>query len=162
MPKPPGDFPNSQHFSSLRVNDVDPKALDTFGALDLSLDLNGDFPACIVRKGSDRPVAPSACRDGADVWLAPYELDAGLDPLCSLIVEVGDEKRQSTLIVFGVPIRAHCDFCRAEPVEIDRCADEDGRGIVDIGGGWFPPEICIGTGFDGDGGKIHVVGRLTL
>lgn len=153
MSEPPGDLPNSQLFTRLWVNDVDPKALNAFVALDFSFDLYGDFPACILWEGGDRPVAPPACRDGADVGLSPHEFDPSLDPLCSVLI--GDEKNQSTLIVSGVPISANGDFCRAEFVEVYRGVDEDGRGIVDIGAGWFSPEICVWTGFDGDGFEFH-------
>jgi len=156
MPEPPSDLPDPHLLPRLWIDDVDPQALDTFGALDLSLDLYGHLPARILREGSDRPIAPPARRDGANRGLSPNELDASLDPLCSVLVE--EEKHQSALIVFGVPVRAHGDFGGVEFVELDGIADEDGRGVIDVGAGWLPPEICVGTGFDDNGGENHVGG----
>lgn len=156
MPEPPSDLSDPHLLPRLWVDDVDPQALDAFRALDLPLDLYGHLPARILREGGDRPITPPARCDGANRRLSPNELDAGLDPLCGVLVE--EEKHQSALIVFGVPVRAHGDFSGVEFVKFDRVADEDCRGVIDVGAGWLPPEICQGTGFDYDGGENHVGG----
>ena len=156
MPEPPSDLSDPHLLPCYWIDDVDPQALDAFGALDLSLDLYSHLPARVLREGSDRPIAPPARRNGADRGLSPNELDASLDPLCSVLVE--EEKHQSTLIVFSVPVRAHGDFGGVEFVQLDGVADEDGRGVIDVGAGWLSPEICFGTGVNDDGGEIHVDG----